>query len=117
MSEIKQWGDPTIKVGDTVDISNIQEQSRMNKEEFRKHYPNVNITESEVYPCAMHRWISVKDRLPTVSKRYLVIHLDDNNAWNDDRLGFSSFFVETKEFNHDNIGWWFDIPTLPESPK
>lgn len=69
---------------------------------------------SDDFEICKHKWVSVKERLPTISKRYLVVHLDDNNAWNDDRLGFSSFSAETNEFNHDNIGWWYDISVLPE---
>lgn len=33
------------------------------RKEFEQMYPNVNITESYVYPCA-HQWINVEDKLP-----------------------------------------------------
>lgn len=65
----------------------------------------------------MTNWISIKDALPIKTKRYAVVHSSDINAYNDDRLGYSTFWAETKEFNHNNITHWFELPTIPEPPK
>ena len=61
-------------------------------------------------------WVRADERLPTVSKRYAVIHGDKLNAMNDDELGYSTFYAETKEFAHTNILWWFDLGDLPFVP-
>jgi len=63
------------------------------------------------------RWISIEEKLPDNDKRYVVIFYQGRHAWNDDCLGFSSFFTETQEFNHTNILWWLDLPNLPEQPE
>lgn len=60
----------------------------------------------------MSEWVKASERLPTVSKRYLVIHLDENHAWNDDKLGFSTFHPDG-QFAHNNVGWWFELPAFP----
>lgn len=61
-------------------------------------------------------WVSVKDRLPDECKRYIVIHSDIEPEY---CVGFSTFYPQTQEFNHNDVTHWREPiePPIPEVGK
>lgn len=80
--------------------------------DFRKMFDKIKVLEEVYYPP--YTWISVKDGLPDKNARYLVFF---DNIEPEYCIGFSSFFVETKEFNHTNITHWMPLPPPPTTEE
>lgn len=82
----------------------------MNREEFEKIYPNINITESEVYPCSCNTWISVNTKLPEKDGRYLVAE-SDPYKW----LGVCS--LRNGKWDSALVTHWQDLPEPPKETE
>lgn len=98
----------------------------ISREEFEKLYSNVTITESEVYPCPSHNWISIKESLPKLDDRVLLFNSANNKIYIgemeyvydcENECDSHHWYVqEISEFLEDgNISHWMPLPNPPEN--
>jgi|GEM_PF-4903191 len=92
----------------------------MNKEEFQKLYPNVNTTESEVYPCSCNTWVPISERLPENDRFVLIADSLSQNIL----LGYYSYrkrewYLDKEHLSYQNLLYftgshWQDLPKPPK---
>lgn len=83
--------------------------------EYRRLNAPSPSSESEHYKKGLEdgkpKWISVKDRLPEKQERYLVVFDCIEPEYS---VGFSTFLLDVKEFNHTHITHWMPAPEPPK---
>jgi len=113
-------------------------------QEFQKLFPNciggykyLNATESEVYPCPLHKWISVEDSLPYKSGKYILFirgsisigsFVKELNLFykqkladigyklqNEGNILFKDWQKETKPYSL--VSHWMPLPEAPEESE